>query len=329
MTKENAIQLTTADVFIWLSEEGHFLKRPAPTPKPMKPPVENKPVESWCPICGQGVDAHLTVDAVKKEAADPSVKAHTTIKDETKEDVRSGSIQAPAFPYSCGIVPAELHTAQIPIVDVQALLGPLRHPPQIHYDVAASRIDDALGKVLPSHRSRATHLVAACDPQMCLAVERIITPLKLPAFACSLPEHSQSQSSPQYPLDMLGADKATIESRLAPYAMLGLATQQFVRALIKGGLEVAKGEKAIVAGLAVPKRRRKIGKEKDSAVSMLTPAHIMNSIVSHGRGRRLANREVDVAMLGCLGRLRVPVDRGADKIGKYIPEDSTVKTEQP
>ena len=188
MSQQN-IPLTTADVFIWLSEEGHFLKRPPAIEKRMNENscAEVKSVESWCPICGQGEDAHLIADVVKKEAADRVVKAH---EDDTKADVPSGNIQAPAFPYSCSIVPVELDNIQMPIVDVHALLCPRHNLPQYQYGVAESQNDDPARK---SCGSRAAHLVAACDPHLCLFVERVLGSLKLPVFS---PLFKPSQSQP-------------------------------------------------------------------------------------------------------------------------------------
>jgi hypothetical protein len=307
MTQEN-IPLTTADVFSWLSEEGHFLKRPPAIQKPMNElvdkPGEVQSVESWCPICGQDVDAHVIADGVKKEVADPVVEA------------------------PCSIISDNV---QMPIVDVRALLGPDGNPSQYHYGVVTSQIDEPQRV----YSYRAAHLVAACDPHLCLSVERVVGPLKLPAFPQSSIEPSPSQSGPRFPLDIMGTDKVAIESRLAPYAMLGLATQEFVRALVKGGLEVAEEEKANV-GRHSRKRRRRI-EGKNVGVSMLTPTHILTSVLSRGQGRRVPlpvahSSRIDVAILGCLARLRVAADRGEPTVewigGNHKAQAETIKKEE-
>jgi hypothetical protein len=300
------IPLTTADVFTWLSDEGHFVKRPAVN-LPMKEFVdklpEDKPIESWCPVCGQGVDVHLLTDAVKKEAAAFDVKEHTTVEDETKEGARFGDIKAPAFPYSCSIVPEELHRPQMPVIDVRALFGP-RLPLPYNYAVMTPKIDDVPSNIHLTNRFRAADLVTACDPHISLAIERVISPLQLPAFKSSLCNQPRSR----FPLDMMGTDKTAVETCLAPYAILGLAMQRFVRMLIERGVEVAKGEKATAAGLVATRRRRRVEKENDSTVSMLTPAHIVHGIDSRGRGRNQAYSATDLAIFGSLARPRVPAN---------------------
>lgn len=326
MTQEDAVPLTTADVFIWLSEQGHFLRRPAVTPKPTTEPIDT-PVENkrWCSVCGQDADMHLMTD-VKREDADPAVKAPTTTEVETKGDVRSGGTLARPFPDSCTIVPKELHVTQMPVIDIQALLEPRHNPHHNHHGLTASETPTAAQGI---RRFRAAHLVAVCDPQLCLAVGRAVAPLKLSTFTPV--DNPGSSASPQYPIDLMGSVKAAVETCLAPYAMLGLATQQFIHVLIEGGLGVAKGQKAIATGLAASRRRRKAGKEKDTPVSLLTPAHIMNGIVSRGQRRGAGHCEVGVAIFGCLARLRVPIDRDGRMANDILSEDAqetTVKTEQ-
>lgn len=336
-TREGVIPLTTADVFTWLSDEGHFVKCPAVNPpmkEPVDKPLEDKPMESWCPVCGQGVEVHLLTDAVKKETAAFEMKEHTTVEGETKEGVRFGDIKARVFPCPCGIVPAELHRAQMPVIDVRALLGPRLLPLPHNYATMTRKIDDAPANIHAFNRFRAADVVTACDPHISLAIERVISPLRLPAFGSLL----CNQSSSRFPLDMMGTDKAAVETHLAPYATLGLAMQQFVRMLIEGGLEVAKGEKAIAAGLTAPRRRRRVEKEKDSAISMLTPAHIAHGIVSRGRGRGQAYGAIDVAIFGSLARLRVLADVEEPSVDRTVrpkPESTqsqserSIKMEQP
>lgn len=62
----------------------------------------------------------------------------------------------------------------------------------------------------------------------------------------------------------------TTETVLAPYALLSIAMQLFVRALVQGGLEMLRRD----MGLAYGKTKQQ------GRIGVLTPAHIFDGIMA-------------------------------------------------
>jgi len=80
------------------------------------------------------------------------------------------------------------------------------------------------------------------------------------------------------------------EAEMAPYALLGLTMQFFVRALVQGGLEMLRRDMEFASSVD-GKTRRQDGDAR--RIGMLTPAHIFDGI--------MARKDVIFKSLGRVG----------------------------
>lgn len=118
-----------------------------------------------------------------------------------------------------------------------------------------------------------------------------------------------------YPLDNLGSTQSEVEASIAPHALLALATQKFICALINGGLETSKRDKELGFNVWSEGRVKKTGRWKGKT-RLLTPSHILGGVVAGERG--WTGNRVGVAVFGCLKRLGVLV--GSEPIGVPVYE---------
>ncbi|RDB26404.1 hypothetical protein Hypma_006714 [Hypsizygus marmoreus] len=292
----NPIPLTTADVFTWLAEQGHLPKRVRGSSKALQEKTgkltKDKVADTWCPSCGRAYEAHTAMLSIKMEGT------HHTLQEVVKREETTDAIKlCPStgfIPHLCNVT---TRVTKPPMVNARDRLARFVRSPQVHgvpppLDASSSTVGtNAINKL------READLVAVSDPQLTLAVRKIVQSLKLPSVAIP----SSSHQSLLYPLDKIGPDKDEVDARLAAHATLAICTQQFLRVLINGGLEIARQEKvATIAtdGPAIKKRRRKA-----NIVSVLTPAHILRSI-----GPRSQNSdELEMVVSECLARIGVPV----------------------
>ncbi|KAF8071822.1 hypothetical protein FPV67DRAFT_1667279 [Lyophyllum atratum] len=291
--------LTTADVYSWLSEEGHFI-RPADASGAKKEKddgdksVKGNYVETWCSTCGQGVEAHAMASAIKTELVHPpstSVKMEAGFKSE--DQLLSEVTQT--FTIPCNIAP---RIPKMPMLNACIRM----HPSLTTASRGQVQRISPLKDVQIRDYQRAD-LVAASDPNLTLAIHKIIHSLKLPTFISPL-----QNGETMYPLDELGTDKTQVEDHLAPHAILAIAAQRFMCALVEGGIDVARREKAAssdFAGAVIEKRRRN-EKEPGVASSVLTPTHVLRSVISRAEGSNSQRGVLGVAMFECLARLGVP-----------------------
>ncbi|KAG5636404.1 hypothetical protein H0H81_008178 [Sphagnurus paluster] len=228
---QNPIPLSAADVFAWLSEEGHFIRRTDSKPKDEH---EDKlkgetPIESWCPTCGQGLEAHAVAPAVKAELEQPSLSIKMEAEFKAEED--QPRQEAPhTIPIPCNIA---IRILKMPLVDTRSRLVPL--------GIKSPSVIQRLGTLdarIPSYRN--ADLVAVSDPRLTLAVHGIVRGLQLRTFNSSTPNFATP-----YPLDHLGTNNAEVEARLAPYATLAIVAKRFIQALVKGGLDASSKDKAV------------------------------------------------------------------------------------
>ncbi|TFK40120.1 hypothetical protein BDQ12DRAFT_484277 [Crucibulum laeve] len=297
--QDDFIPLSTADVYAWLTENGHFprlapsLALPA-TDRPTRVKKEadigqheyDLPREKSCRFCGLDTNTHVVVRAVKQEAVDPN-----SIKTEKlKPEMEDTKPYMPNLSHSCPIVPQELQLTRFPIVDVKEWLRTPRGP--------AAYSNGSIP------RFSAGDLVSFMDPRFILAVRDTVRALKLATFeSLSTSVPNLDSRTLQYPLDLLGKDASEVDSSLAPHALLALLTKQFVRVLVGSGIEVAKRDKTIAAGYATTKSRKGTARNKAlTATSLLTPTHIISGVYARGRGRTHAPNDVDISVLQCLSR---------------------------
>jgi hypothetical protein len=339
-TQDATIPLSTADIFAWLSEEGHFL-RPASVLE-IKSEIDqipklDKPAEIWCSVCGQDVETHLSISAVKKETADVGWKDDVKAEDAIRQakDKRIKRAYSRAIPVPCNIAPIELQISKLPMNNIGAAVNLYTHLSQ-RVDTK-SQTRDSITKSRTAKYYRSSVIVSAAHPKLTMAVRNVVMSLKLPTFSPGSLDLFPSEQPFQQPLDALGTHRSRVEKHLAPHAILALATQQFIRVLIEGGVDVVNREKATATGLAGSTARRKgrTENEKDKHISLLTPVHVLSNIITRGQGRSQTYREVDIAIAGCLARLGVSA---IDSEDTAIHEDESamdsdedvlsVKTEQ-
>ncbi|KAK7438473.1 hypothetical protein VKT23_018088 [Stygiomarasmius scandens] len=173
--------------------------------------------------------------------------------------------------FKCNIVPSVLQLSKLPIVNVERIF--LQHVQRrkqqiqaeadadVAMDVDADGVNAStatqtrlqphpfLGRqILPStpatlsefgdtsawqKRLRNRDLVAIADPRLSEALRDLVGTLNLRTFrTTSSPIH------PEYPLSAIASSSSDVDATLAPYSVLALALKQFVRYLVKEGLEI-------------------------------------------------------------------------------------------
>ncbi|KAG6910869.1 hypothetical protein DXG01_007186 [Tephrocybe rancida] len=273
LRSQSLIPLTTADVYYWLLEEGHFIR--PPTVVGIKIENLDTPREGG----HIGVGTHPVSPAVKTEV----VRLLETVKLEPEDNTGCAGPQ-PGTPSPCN-----------------APTGPIRMP---MIDVF-SRLPSGVGSGTPVHSAdaqikdiRDADLVAAANPKLTLAVHEIVSTLKLPTF----PSPS-SDVETVYPLDKLGTNQAQAESRLAPHATLAMVARRFIKVLVEGGLDAIKREQEASSG---GESAEKGTAEETSSSGVLAPSHIISSVVTRRDASSSQSHSLDIAMFECLSRLGVP-----------------------
>ncbi|KAJ7738335.1 hypothetical protein B0H16DRAFT_1570496 [Mycena metata] len=293
---EDITILSTADIFSWLHDNGHFPKGKA-TLKREK--VVQAFKTGFCRICGLAFRLHaLFVD-----------QTQTSVKSESRPLIGTEDN------FVCQLVPADWQMRRMPMINVGRLLPrrlspssptrttvvlPLSAPPSAQaYRRPEARVLDL------TWDSRAPTLVAVSNPTLITAVRDLVLALKLPSFNPPLTPPSSSDL-PQFPIDS-ALSPAEIQIEIAPYAMLAVLARQFARALVKTGLEAAARDRQR-AMVQIDGRTRRLpnvtGLLKDRERRMLTPSHIIRGVVQRGWDW---NDELGTAMMGCLARSGVPL----------------------
>lgn len=282
---EVMIPLTTADVFSWLDEAGHFPRsRVLPVPDALVPiskpktKVVNNTEPQWCSTCGIALSVHPTQGNVGS-----MVKEENFIGFTKNEDTRYGT------EYACPVAEAT-QMNKIPILDIHHLFNPRYplDPPIPNFSIRQPTVKDIITQSKHwSHR----HLIAASDPNLTVAVKNIVEELRLSSFSSHSPFPSVDNQPPliPFPTTSLGTSTSKVESHLAPHALLSLLTQTFVRVLVQGGMEIAKQDKDIAQNSI---RKKKIGP------GVLTPSHVLRGISSSPKSN----------VFKCLARLGIPLD---------------------
>ncbi|GLB40304.1 hypothetical protein LshimejAT787_0801750 [Lyophyllum shimeji] len=287
---QDLVPLTTADVYTWLLEHGHLIRSSDPSGAKREENdqlAKDNNVETWCPTCGQGFEAHVVASAIKTEL---TYYPSTTFKTETGVTSANGqprSEASHAFPVPCNTAP---RNSIMPMINVYTRMQPCPDP--------TNRQSDTL-RGIRIRNSQGANLVAMSDPNLTWAVRKVIRSLQLPTFASPV-----RNGQALFPLDEPGTNKSQVEGHLAPYALLATAVQRLIRTLVEGGLDVARRERVALTGQMIKPRRRD-GKEQRTPSSVLTPAHILNGVISGARSSSSGSNVLDVAVFECLARLGV------------------------
>ncbi|KAJ4488263.1 hypothetical protein J3R30DRAFT_3696009 [Lentinula aciculospora] len=323
------ICLTTGDVYAWMEDNGHFVREEPRTTQVNELdfkqndslPIGDYSEGRWCRVCGLGLWAHGTrgLEYVKTEVDLVAAAAAQAKEAEEKQSrlpkirirlldgkvVGAGPSAPPPLPrpepFQCQIVVKMLQLSKMPIVDVQRILRTYAQK-----EIETSSMLNP--RQLPPWSSR-THrlvrdhstLVSAMDPRMILGIRSVVHTLHFPSF-------SLLHSPMLFPSDRIGGNAAEVEANLSPYALLALATKQFIRVLIKEAAEVEKRDKELGVGLLFETHHRDVsllasglssrkyknvhsinsgrkGREKDKikmqSIKVLTPMHIIAGVVSN------------------------------------------------
>ncbi|KAJ7691278.1 hypothetical protein B0H17DRAFT_1201138 [Mycena rosella] len=269
---EDTTVLTTADIFSWLHTNGHFPRAVATLKKEQDLQILKT---GFCRICGLAYRLHAIV----------SDSPQTSIKSEPRPNL---AVTGVGDAFVCHITPIDWHLKRMPMIDLTRIF-PRRHalaPSSTMLPLNTTLSGQAAGDDRHSGwDSRAPALLAVSDPRLISGVRALVSALKLPAFAPPSPLPASSPGLPQFPINP-ALSPADIKADVAPYALLALLTKQFVRTLVKTGLEVA-GQDRQRAMLQVDGRARRLPNIaelfSERERRMLTPTHILRGVIARGR----------------------------------------------
>jgi hypothetical protein len=331
-----SIPLSTADVYDWLVGNDHFIMR---RPKQKRDEDQDIPAneprqqeeEIWCAYCGQ-----------KKEISEYSAEGTTPVNPLAEGKLDMALRQSPdaitlategtSTPHCiCPAPPAQLICmVKMPMVDVHT---------RLHLNPSNGNIEQNPFIISPSTSNPSflkkysnADIIQATHPHMTAGVYTIVSRLGLPAF------QPERLGGSLFPVEQIGSSKSSREASLAPHAMLSIATQSFLRVLVKCGLEQcqqdANNGNYTAAGTR-RKRKAALG-DKGTFTSVLTPAHILKGIVARGQavsGGGRAKREAERMVYEVLLRLGVGIESGAKGTildhGNTDRGGSPIKTEEP
>lgn len=197
--------------------------------------------------------------------------------------------------WKCTSVSESMQMVKMPLLDIRCFSqAPLEHR--------------------PSHTitTRPINLVACADPAFTSgiwALVRQMNPPSLESFA-EVPCPSDMHILPIYPIDSLGGDRTTINSMIAPYALMAILGKIFIKHIVQSGIEIARADRGFLKV-----SNKKVG----NTVSLLTPTHILRGTVDRGYRRRTA---LDISLFECLSRVGAIVDMNSmSTILDQTPDD--------
>ncbi|KAJ7168069.1 hypothetical protein C8R43DRAFT_135738 [Mycena crocata] len=292
---EDVTTLSTADIFAWLHDNNYFPRGVATLKKEQD--LETLKT-GFCRVCGLAYRLHAVV-------SDPP---QGSVKSEPRPSLALSGVVGDAF--VCHITPMDWQMKRMPMIDVSRLLprrrqgvSPLTSVP---FPAPASAQTNGYPESSARNRawgSRAPALLALSDPRLISSVHRLTSALKLPSFD---PPPPPTSGLPHYPISAT-LSAGEIQADVAPYALLALLTKQFVRALVRTGLDTAARDRHRAMAQVDGRVRRLPNVAElfgDRERRMLTPSHILRGVLSRGWEW---NDDLGMAMLGCLSRSGVPL----------------------
>jgi hypothetical protein len=291
-TDEEAVHLTTADVFRWMEDENLFPRPPiemlkSPLQAPEKPKLglaQITPPAMLCSVCGLNHQQLHSPSVTKTEATAPTESRLS----------------------SCKVVPETTNWHSIAVVDIRHLLS-FQSRPDDYYpstqgfshrfttsDSSRYTITEAgsMSRLLTSARD----LVAIADPEFTMAMRTIVHPLGLSNFGRTPP------GSSSFPLSELGAFRSEVDAQLAPYALLASVTKNFIKLLVSSGLDTANLDMSAFAAKAKAEGQstRRTKRLRDR---LLTPSHIIRGVAA-GSAR---HGHLEATLFLCLNKLGLGV----------------------
>lgn len=286
---EDAISLTTADVFRWLQDEGLFPRPVLDTKNTSQAAKRSKlastqplPTAVLCSVCGMN---------------------HQQTKTESSVPLNGNT---------CVIVHDDANWHKMPMINIKHPLGlplaPIHHQPPgtcLFTPGHTLAVPNSIISTGPTPNSRylsSTHdIVAVANPDLTMGISKIIRPLALSHFG------RMSIDSTTFPICELGGSKTQVETQLAPYALLASVTKTFISLLVQSGLDAASLDVSVIAARAKSEGRntRKTRLTRDR---LLTPSHIIRGLAggSTQRGGALSATSL------CLTRLGLGVSGDSD-----------------
>lgn len=234
----------------------------------------------WCQFCGLDTKLH---DGLGPSQTEHNPEIFTTIPEIDQKMLSDDSVMHVGS--RCSILAPELQVTKLPLVEATPF-------------VLLSKQEQSGALVTLSNRD----ILAVAEPSIILSICELTRHWKLHTFCHSEP--SADLGDPFFPLDVLGRNKIEVENHLAPCALLAVITEQFIRALVRRGLEVADRDK-FRAVSTLPSRSK--GKHEVNGDRILTPTHILSGILSRGLGRNVKRNPLDSIILCSLSKLGVVV----------------------
>jgi len=287
--------LTVGDVYMFLEDASHFPRPSHPTsgphfePKKKAREKDETPILGGdsCPTCGTKKRLHPGYDVKSEEGA---------------------------ANWTCAVVPTaeQRYGTSLPLTNLTKVvtwsdgLGQAIQGPPI--SSASSFPNQASRMFLPPWQHSPRDLVMFNPPELILAVHKVVSELRLPAFF----DFAPYQENPVFL-----TNREHMERCLAPAALLSATLKPFISTLLRSAIETAKRDATSI----LPGTKANRGKRTKKLTFILTPGHILrglraqpsNSLGGVPGGARTAMtcsvRARESTAL-CLARLGVRLDFG-------------------
>lgn len=286
--------LTVGDVYMYLEDASHF-PRPShrtseslPEPRRKGREKDGTPIlgEEFCPTCGIKKRLHPGYDLKYEEA------------------------------WACAVVPTaeQRYGTSLPLINLAKVLTWPDGLEQAVRDAPSSStgfVPNQTSKIsLPPCQYTPRDMVALNPPDFILAVHRVASKLRLPAFPNFAPYEDNTAFL---------NNREDTERCLAPAALLSATLKPFISTLLRSAIEIAKRDATSI----VPGTKTNRGKRTKKLTFTLTPGHILrglrlqpsNSLKAPPGVARITmsyNPRLRESTALCLARLGVPLDFGRD-----------------
>lgn len=258
---------------------------------PSEPPPKRKPGRPKKASAPKVKGGYVRAGSVSTRAGSASVRGASvaregsvsTVKREDKPDEQS---------FECNLVPKREHLRAPPIVDVEEWL---RRRPNVIDTLTLPRYTTWMG---PADFRQLPQLV---DPALIRAVWRIARAQQLPTLS-SFPRTAPPAPCPP---------PTELADRLAPHALLALATRAFARAVLHTALETAASDlRSLKRSLTGAPARKKKNLAADVRARILTPTHVLRGLVARGA---VPPDVLGSALFMTIARVGVPHETSAEE----------------
>ena len=296
----DSIPLSVADIYSWLSENGHFPRPVSDLTKAQLdhscPDDQDEVTQStiYCRFCGLDTQVHDRITQFKQEDSEENIHNMSKIFEEIESKTPKKMFPRPTG-QACLIAAPELQITKFPRIDTKQFILPDQRAPD--YTPSPTNL----------HTSA---LLGIAEPSIAVHIHDLTKRWDLRTFHNPSRVSGDSVGSPRatgvmMPLEAIGKSRKEVETKLAPHALLALLAERFIRAVVHRGLEVANRDKSTALG---SRRRGKNQLNPLLATRMLTPTHILSGILTRGVGTERKRHPLDAALLLSLSKLGVVVE---------------------